>query len=219
MMLTNIQITELINSVGTSLEVSIAAIIIAGLIGVPLAAAIALMPAGLKKIISAVLNSLLAVPTVAIALLVYLFICRLGPFGGYNLLFTPWAIVIGQTILAIPIIATIMLTGLNKTEPLFYETLFTLGANKFNILQALIKENIPLIVAAMLLGFSRVVSEIGIAMMLGGNIRWYTRTITTALALETSRGEFYLAIALGLILVVIAILVNFCAALVRKVNV
>jgi tungstate transport system permease protein len=208
--LTTIQLAELANAVTTSLKISVTAIVVAGLVGVPLAAAIALTSQRWKKIIAVILNSLLAIPTVAIALFVYLFICREGLFGNFNLLFTPWAIVLGQIILAIPIITTIMLTGLNKTDQLFYETLQTLGAGKRNMLVALIRENVPLVIAAILLGFSRVVSEIGIAMMLGGNIRWYTRTLTTALALETSRGNFYLAIALGLVLVAIAVLVNLC---------
>lgn len=215
-MLTASQVAEIANALFTSLKVSILAVIAAGLFGVPLAAAIALMPLRAKKIITALLNSLLAVPTVAIALLVYLLICRSGILGPFNLLFTPWAIAIGQTLLAIPIVAAIMVTGLNKTDPVFFETLQTLGANKRNILVALIKENNALIMASLLLGFSRVVSEIGIAMVLGGNIRWYTRTLTTSLALSTSRGDFSQAIALGLILVFIALTVNFCGLLLKK---
>ena len=207
---------ELYSIIFITLKISIAAIIIAICISIPLAISIDLMKSKFKRVIIAILNSLLAIPTVVIGLFVYMTISNSGPFGTYNLLYTPWAIVIGQTILAIPIVTTMVLAGLTRTDKILHETLITLGAGRLEIIKALFWENKPLILAAVLAGFGRVVAEIGISMMLGGNIRWYTRTITTAIALETGKGDFALAIALGFILIFFAVIINLSVYLTCK---
>jgi len=156
-----------------------------------------------------VLPPTLSLPTVAIGLVLYALLSRSGPLGGMSLLYRPPAVILGQTVLAFPIVASLVYGALSKMDPELHETLITLGASKRQIVWMTLKEAKIAILSAILAGFGRVIGEIGISMMLGGNIRWFTRTITTAIALETSRGQFELALALGLILLLIAFAVNF----------
>ena len=151
----------------------------------------------------------MALPTVVIGLLVYTMLSNNGILGNSRILFTPLAIIIGQSILAFPLIASMVYAGLSKLDSRFFETLKTLGANQRNIFKATIKEAKFIILSAILAGFGRVIGEVGVSMMLGGNIRFYTRTITTAIALETSKGAFELGLTLGLILMIIALSINF----------
>jgi tungstate transport system permease protein len=125
------------------------------------------------------------------------------------MLFTPGAIVVGQIILSFPIVASMVYSALSRMDPRLPETLITLGASKVGMLWMIVRESRIAILSAVLAGFGRVIGEVGVSMMLGGNIRWYTRTITTAIALETSKGEFELGLALGAILMLIAIGINF----------
>lgn len=200
---------ELYEIVFATLKITTIAIIIAGCLSIPISISIDLLQERIRRILMAIFNSLLAIPTVVIGLFVYLLISKSGPLGSYNLLFTPTAIIIGQILLAIPIIVSIILAGLTKSDKLLHETLITLGAKKLDIMWSLFVENRALILSAILAGFGRVIAEIGVAMMLGGNIRGYTRTITTAIALETGKGEFALALSLGFILIFFAVLINF----------
>ncbi|OHD26027.1 MAG: ABC transporter permease, partial [Spirochaetes bacterium GWC1_27_15] len=171
----------------TSLNITFFSTIFASIMSIPLAFIIDISKPRFKKISIAILNSFMALPTVVIGLFVYAFISRSGPLGFMGLLFTPFGIIIGQTILAIPIIASMILAGFSKIDLRLYETLITLGAKKFDLLKAIIFETKTLILSAILGGFGRIIGEVGISMMLGGNIKWYTRTITTAIALETSK--------------------------------
>ncbi|KKR77554.1 MAG: Binding-protein-dependent transport system inner membrane component [Candidatus Curtissbacteria bacterium GW2011_GWD1_40_8] len=200
----------------TSLNITFFSTIFASIMSIPLAFIIDISKPRFKKISIAILNSFMALPTVVIGLFVYAFISRSGPLGFMGLLFTPFGIIIGQTILAIPIIASMILAGFSKIDLRLYETLITLGAKKFDLLKAIIFETKTLILSAILGGFGRIIGEVGISMMLGGNIKWYTRTITTAIALETSKGEFYYALALGIILIIIAFGINLSAHLIIK---
>lgn len=193
----------------TSLKISILSTIIASMISIPTAIIISLKKFKLKKIIIAFLNSLMAIPTVVIGLFVYSLISRSGIFGSFNLLFTPFGIVIGQTLLSIPIITLLIILGISKIDKKLYETLVTYGANKFQIFYAIVRESRFIIISAILSGFGRVIGEVGVAMMLGGNIKGYTRTLTTAIALETSKGAFIQGFALGIILIIVALIVNF----------
>ena len=193
----------------TSLILSSLSTIICSIGAIPLGVSLGLRKYRGKRIIIILLTTLMALPTVVIGLLVYSFISRSGPLGGLALLFTPGAIIIGQSILSFPIITSMVYSGLSRIDPRLTETLTTLGASKRNIFWMTLKEGKIAILSAVLAGFGRVVGEVGVSMMLGGNIRWYTRTLTTAIALETSKGEFELGIALGLILMVIAFTVNF----------
>jgi tungstate transport system permease protein len=140
---------------------------------------------------------------------VYSFISRAGPLGFLGLLFTPAAINIGQIILCFPLITSMVYSALSRLDRRLPETLITLGARPSEVFRMTIWEGRIAILSALLSGFGRVVGEVGVAMMLGGNIRWYTRTLTTAIALETSKGDFELGLALGIILMAIAFLVNF----------
>jgi len=161
-----------------------------------------------RRALLAVLSSLMALPTVVVGLLVYSLVSRAGPLGSLGMLFTPRAVILGQAILAFPIIVSMTASGLSSLDPLFPEVLTTLGASKRDILWMSVRQARGAVLSACLAAFGRVVGEVGVAMMLGGNIRWYTRTITTAIALETSKGEFEQGLALGIVLIVMALGVN-----------
>jgi tungstate transport system permease protein len=193
----------------TSLRLSLVSVVIASSLSLPLGFLIGLKRFRGKKGVIAFLNALMALPTVVVGLLVYSFISRAGPLGSLGLLFSPAAIHIGQVILCFPLITSLVYSALSRLDRRLPETLITLGAKPVEIFWMTLREGRIAILSAILSGFGRVVGEVGVAMMLGGNIRWYTRTLTTAIALETSKGEFELGMALGLILMAIAFLVNF----------
>ena len=193
----------------TSLRLSLVSVVIASALSLPLGFLIGLKSFPAKKQLIAFLNALMALPTVVVGLLVYSFISRAGPLGFLGLLFTPAAINIGQIILCFPLITSLVYSALSRLDQRLPETLITLGARPSEVFRMTIWEGRIAILSALLSGFGRVVGEVGVAMMLGGNIRWYTRTLTTAIALETSKGEFELGLALGIILMAIAFLVNF----------
>ncbi len=199
---------ELATIVWTSLKVSLTSTLLASLAGVPAGFLIAVARFRGKHHVEVALNTTLALPTVVVGLTVYSFISRRGPLGSYGLLFTPTAMVIGQFILATPIIAALSLSATKSTDVRVGETARTLGANTFQTAIAILNESRYAILVAIVAGFGRVIAEVGSAMILGGNIQGYTRTMTTAIALETGKGEFSLAIALGIILLLIALSVN-----------
>lgn len=200
----------------TSLGLTFFSILFATVIAVPLAFIIDFSNYKIKKFLIAFINSLTSLPTVVIGLIVYSFISRKGFLGFTGLLFTPGAIIIGQTILAIPIITSTIIAGFSKIDSKLYETLKTLGADKYQVFLGIISETKILISTALLGGFGRIIGEVGVSMMLGGNIKRYTRTMTTAIALETSKGEFEFALSLGIILLLIALSINFIIHLFLK---
>jgi len=200
----------------TSLRIALTSTVLASLISVPLGVFLHFTSFPFKRGVVSVLHALMALPTVVIGLLVFSFISRSGPFGSLNLLFSPAGIVIGQVILASPILTSLVYTGLSKIDPRFHETLITLGARKGDVLTASLSEARYVIISAVLAGFGRVVGEVGVSMMLGGNIRWYTRTMTTSIALETSKGEFELGLSLGLILMILALMINAATHILLK---
>jgi len=151
---------------------------------------------------------MLSLPTVVVGLFVFSFISRQGPLGFLGLLFTPTAMVIGQFILAIPIITALTISAVQGVDRRVRPTALTLGANRLQTSITVLTEVRFALMAAIIAGFGRIIGEVGSAIMLGGNIRNYTRTITTAIALETSKGEFGFAIALGIILMIVAFSVN-----------
>ena len=199
---------DVMSAVATSLNVALWSVLFASVAGIPIGAAVALGRFPMKGTVRLALNSLMAMPTVVIGLLVYTFLSRQGPLGSMGLLFSPAAIVIGQTILATPVIANYTLTAMQGADKGILPTARTLGAGNAQSLLQLAREVRFALVAAIVAGFGRVVSEVGVAMMLGGNIRFYTRTMTTAIALETSKGDFAFGLALGLILMAVAFAVN-----------
>lgn len=199
---------EVLNAVSTSLSVALWSILFATLVGVPAGVAVGITEFTGKRAVITLLNTLMALPTVVVGLAVYGIISRQGPLGELGLLFTPKAMVIGQSILAIPIVANYTLGTVKGADPRIVPTALTLGAGPFQSVRLLVGELRFGIMAAVIAGFGRVVAEVGVAMMLGGNIRGYTRTMTTAIAMETGKGEFALGLALGLILMGVALLVN-----------
>lgn len=207
---------DVFEAVWTSISVASWSTIFAALMGVPLGLLVGLSQFSLKRVAITLLNTLTAVPTVVIGLVIYGFISRQGPFGGMELLFTTKAIIIGQTVLAIPIVIGYTLSAVKGADVRVIPTALTLGATRVQGLVQLTREVRFGIMAAVIAGFSRVISEVGVAMMLGGNVRGFTRTMTTAIALETSKGEFAFGIALGIILMAVALVINFALNLVQK---
>lgn len=207
---------DVISAVTTSLSVAIWSVLFASIAGVPVGALVALGKFPMKGAVRLVLNSLMAMPTVVIGLLVYGFLSRQGPLGSMGLLFTPQAIIIGQTILAIPVVGNYTLSAIQGADERILPTARTLGASNLQSLFQLAREIRFGLVAAIIAGFGRVISEVGVAMMLGGNIHMYTRTMTTAIALETSKGDFAFGLALGLILIVVSLAVNLILTVVQE---
>lgn len=199
---------DLLNVVAVSLKVSGLSTLIASLIGIPLGFAISTTDFRLKRAVITVLNTLLALPTVVIGLFVYMFISRRGMLGEWGLLYTQKAIVIGQVILIVPIVTTFTISAIHRIDRRYRQTARTLGADRIQVALVLLREARFGIVSAVVASFGRVISEIGISMMLGGNAKGFTRTMTTAMALEYDKGEFVLAVALGLILMSISLVVN-----------
>ena len=186
--------------VGVSLLVALASTLLAAILGLPTGYVLATRRFPGRRLVITILNTLLALPTVVVGLSVYAMLSRRGPFGFLDLLYTPGAMITGETLLAIPIVAAFTLSAFRSIDPRVTDTALTLGATPFQTLRLLISEARFGILAAIVASFGRVIAEVGAAMMLGGNIKGSTRTMTTAIALETNKGEFGLAIALGLIL-------------------
>ncbi|MGB2783235.1 MAG: ABC transporter permease [Atribacterota bacterium] len=199
---------EIINIVLLSLRVSLTAIILASFLGIPLGFLMAVKDYWGKRFSVALVNTLLALPTVVIGLIVYSLISRRGPLGVFGLLYSPSAMIIGQFILATPIIIALTHSAVQGVDKRIRNTALTLGATETQSAWMVIKEARYAVLAAVITGFGRVIAEVGAAMMLGGNIKGSTRIMTTAIALETAKGEFGFAIALGIILLLIALVAN-----------
>ncbi len=195
-------------TVWTSLYTSSAAIVIAALLGVPVGLWLGLSRFRGRQIAITLLNTLMALPTVVIGLLLFGLFSRQGPLGPLGLLFTPWAMIGGQVVLATPIVANLVLAAVTGADSRIISTALTLGASQFQAAHQLLREIRFGVMAAVIAGFGRVIAEVGVAMMLGGNIRNSTRTMTTAIALETSKGEFAFGLALGIVLMAVALLIN-----------
>jgi len=201
---------ELLQIVYVSLKVSSISTLIASMIGIPAGFFIAFREFRGKRLLITVLNTLLALPTVVVGLLVYAFISRRGIFGPWDLLYTQKAIVIGQVILIIPIVTTFTISAISRIDERYRKTAMTLGANALQTAWLIIREARFGIVAAVVAAFGRVIAEVGISMMLGGNAKGFTRTMTTAMALEYDKGEFVLGVALGIVLLAVSFGVNLC---------
>jgi tungstate transport system permease protein len=199
---------EIFSIVLLSLRVSLTALVLASLLGIPLGFLITIKNYYGKKLTIVLMNTFLAFPTVVVGLIVYSLISRRGPLGAFGLLFTPTAMIIGQFILAIPIIIALTHSAVQGIDKKVKKTALTLGATELQSAWAVLKEARYAILEAITLAFGRVISEVGAAMMLGGNIKGSTRTMTTAISFETSKGEFGFGIALGIILLLIALIIN-----------
>jgi tungstate transport system permease protein len=186
------------------------------LIGVPAGFALGYGEFRGKRPLRLLVDTLLALPTVFIGLLVYAFLTRRGPLGDWGMLFTLPGIAIGQTILALPIVVALTATAVESMDARLHTTLMTLGAGRRQLALTTLWEGRFSILAAAVTAYGRVLTEVGISMMVGGNIKWHTRTITTAIALETNKGQFAIGIALGLVLLSIAFVVNLSLAFLRR---
>ena len=199
---------ELLTIVRVSLAVSCLATVLAALAGIPAGFAIAFGRIPGRRAVITLLNTLLALPTVVIGLFVYVFISRRGILGPLDLLYTQKAMVVGQFILILPLITALTIAAVSRVDDRYRTTARTLGANRWQTALVVLREGRFGIAAAVISAFGRVISEIGISMMLGGNIKGFTRTMTTAMALEYDKGSFTLAVALGLVLMAISLGMN-----------
>lgn len=206
---------EMLSAVGVSLRVSATAIAMACVFGIPFGLFLGIREFFGKSLVVTGLNTLMALPTVTVGLVVYALLSRRAALGVLGLLYTPKAMVIGQVILAFPIIAALCLSATQAVDPRARRTALALGAGPAQVSWTIMREARFGILASVMAGFGRVVSEVGCAMMLGGNIRGMTRTMTTAIALETGRGKFGLGIALGIVLLLIAFTVNLVTQVLR----
>ena len=206
------------SAISATLRASSLAMAVSLLLGIPLGYILGYFDFRLKKLFRIAVNTLLSLPTVFIGLVIYALLTRNGPLGEMGLLFTIPAIAIGQAILSLPIIIALTATAVETADRNLRITLMSLGANYRQIAISTLWEVRLGILAAAVTATGRVLTEVGISLMVGGNIKWHTRTITTAIALETSKGEFGMGIALGLVLLLIALTVNvFLAGLRRRI--
>jgi len=169
-----------------------------------------------KTILITLIQTLFSLPTVAVGLIVFVLFSRAGPFGTYGLMFTPTIMVIGQTILVTPVMMGLVISALSGVDKAVPETAIALGANRLQTAIITIREAQFAIMTSLVLGFGRAISEVGVSMMVGGNIRGYTRTLTTAISLETAKGEIEFSLALGFILIFIAVIVNVALLLLGR---
>lgn len=192
-----------------SLAVSGVATLISILIGLPLGTFLAMVQFRSRQFWISLINTGMALPPVVVGLVVSIFLWRSGPLGSLNLIYTPAAIVIAQVLISFPLAAGLTISSLQQLDPRLRVQLLGLGASKIQMILALWKEARLALVAALIAAFGSVISEVGASMMVGGNLKGSTRVLTTAIVLETSRGEFASAIALSIILLGLAFLVNF----------
>jgi tungstate transport system permease protein len=207
---------KLVEIITLSLEVSLAAVAIAAVVGFPLGAALAVGRFRGRQSIIVLLNALMGLPPVVVGLVVYLLLSRAGPLGDFGILFTPGAMIIAQAVLVTPIIAALARQTIEDAWVEYQEQLRSLGANRLAAALTLLWDTRFSLVTVMLAGFGRAAAEVGAVMIVGGNIDGVTRVMTTAIALETSKGDLPLALGLGIILVGLVIVVNAAANLVRE---
>jgi len=199
---------EVIEIAGRSLRISATSSTIAALICLPLGSLIHFHRFPGKRLLVNIVQTLFSIPTVAIGLFVFVLFSRAGPLGGLNLMFTPIVMILGQAILVTPVILGLTISALSGVDKTIAETAISLGASGFQTAVITLREARFAVLAALIMGFGRAISEVGLALMVGGNIRGFTRTLTTAISLETSKGDLELSIALGIILISIALVIN-----------
>ena len=193
---------------GRSLSISGTACLLASLICLPLGSLIHFHHFRGKRALINIIQTLFSVPTVLIGLFVFVLFSRAGPLGELGMIFTPTAMVIGQMILVIPLLLGLTISSLSGVSKEIVDTATSLGASGFQTVLLVLREARYAVLAAVIMGFGRAIAEIGCAMMVGGNIKGFTRVITTAISLETTKGELELAIALGIILLFLALIIN-----------
>ena len=191
-----------------SLQVTVSAVVIASLLGLPMGAWLAVNRFKFLRYVIAVLNALMGLPPVVVGLFVYMMLSRAGPLGGFGLLFSPAAMVIAQVIIITPLIASISHQTLRDLWAEYHDLLISLNATRRQRIMALLWDGRRALLTAMLAGFGRAIGEVGAIIIVGGNIEHATRVLTTAIALETGKGNFAFAMGLGMVLITLAVLVN-----------
>ncbi len=199
---------EVMAIAGRSLAISATSSTIAALVCLPLATVIHFNKFRGKRTLINIIQTMFSLPTVAVGLFVFVLFSSAGPLGGLGILFSPAVMVIGQAILISPIMLGLTISALSGVDKTIADTAVSLGANRLQMAFVTIREARFAVLAALIMGFGRAISEVGLSLMVGGNIAGYTRTITTAISLETSKGDLELALALGIILIVIALIIN-----------
>ncbi len=199
---------EVYGVVFRSLRFALSAITVASLLGIPLGFLLGSSNFRGKKAVEMILNTSMALPTVVVGLVLYAFLSRKGPLGDLALLFTPGAIILGEIILSLPLVIAFTSSGVQGVDRRVWMTARSLGGTRLRTALTILGEAKFAVLAAIIAGFGRAVSEVGSALMIGGNIRGYTRTMTTAIALEVSKGEFGFGLALGFFLLSAAFTVN-----------
>ena len=206
----------LVEIIGLSLYVSLTAVLFAAIIGLPLGAAVALFSCPGRTVITVLLNALMGLPPVVVGLVVYLLLSRAGPFGVLGLLFSPTAMIIAQTVLITPIIAALTRQVIEDLWAEYEDLLRSFGAGPLRALPTLIWDGRFSLVTAVLAGFGRASAEVGAVMIVGGNIDHVTRVMTTAIALEVSKGDLALALGLGIVLILLSVGINGAVFVVRR---
>jgi tungstate transport system permease protein len=207
---------ELFGIIFLSLEVSGLALLIATMLGLPAGAVLGLRKFPGRGLVVSAMNTFMGLPPVVVGLFIYLLVSRRGMLGFLGLLYTPSAMIIAQTILALPIVTALCQSAIVNVDPVIRQAALTLGATPGQVTVAIIKEARYGIFSAIIAAFGRVMAEVGAILIVGGNIAGYTRVMTTTIALETDKGNFELALALGVILLAISFVVNAALYLVQK---
>ncbi len=199
---------EVMSIAGLSLRIAITSIVIGSVIALPLASLIHFHNFRGKRILISLIQTFYSIPTVTVGLLVFVLFSHSGPLGRLDLIFTPTVMVIGQIILVMPILLGMTISALSGVDKNVIDTARAMGANGWQTMLVILKEARFAVMSAVVLAFGRAISEVGLAMMVGGNISGFTRVLTTAISLETSKGDWELSMALGIILIFIALVIN-----------
>lgn len=207
---------ELLGIILLSVKVSGTALVVATLIGLPFSALLGFKKFPLKGIVISILNTFMGLPPVVVGLFVYLLLSRSGPLGFLALLYTPSAMIIAQSILAFPIVSSLSHSAIVSVDPIIKNASMTLGATPFQVSLAVIREARYGIMSGIIAAFGRVMAEVGAILIVGGNIAGFTRVMTTTIALETDKGNFELALALGIILLAISLAINSALHLIQR---
>jgi len=207
---------ELLGIILLSIRVSGTALVVSTFFGLPLAALLGFKKFPLKGLTISILNTFMGLPPVVVGLFVYLLLSRSGPLGFMALLYTPTAMIVAQTILAFPIVTSLSHSAIISVDPIIKQASMTLGATPYQVSLTIIREARYGILSAIIAAFGRVMAEVGAILIVGGNIAGFTRVMTTTIALETDKGNFELALALGIILLTISLVINAALYLIQK---
>ncbi|MEL7543155.1 MAG: ABC transporter permease [Pseudomonadota bacterium] len=208
---------DLYEIIGLSLRVSLMALVLASVIGLPLGALVGFTRFPGRGLAIIIMNALMGMPPVVVGLLLYLMISRSGPFGGFALLYTPTAMILAQTLLILPIVAALTRQTIEDLHAEYDEQFRSLSVSRTHALTTLLADARYSLMTVLLAGFGRAIAEVGAVIIVGGNINHFTRVMTTAIALETSKGDLALAVALGMVLLALALAINAIASGVRAI--